>query len=590
MSDPSFNNILVVDDDEFIMGLVEEILLEQGYRVFTAGDYDAAWRALHQHDIQLILADVYLRERTGIELLQALRAAGIDCPVVMITSSPELSHAAEAVRLGAADYLLKPMERERLLHVTRTALDQYRLRVEHQSMQARLEAVFHSVQDGIITVDGALRVRAANPAARRLCRLAALDDAGRPFEAVAEACDGHCVQLLRRVVDGEVGEERQAQECVVDGESRLYTLSAAPLRGGDGAGIGTGAGAGSSAGLGAVLVVRDETRLRSLEAALSERRQFHRLVGRSAPMREIYALIEKLGETPVPVLINGETGTGKELVAEALHRQWCGEDEQTPFIRVNCAALSDELLESELFGHVKGAFTGALRDRPGRFELAHGGTIFLDEIGDISPKMQSRLLRVLQEREVERVGGNRAIQVDFQLVVATNRDLRALVAQGSFREDLFHRLNVVNLHLPPLRERSEDIPLLVEHFLERLSVRFGRSVTPIAPAAQRRLLRYPWPGNVRELEHAMEHALVFCDGTLITEGDLPAGLGAGPAAVAGDGAPTADGGSPKPLGDQRGRLLAALEANRWNKSRTAKSLGIDRRTLYRRMARFGIEL
>ena len=572
MSQAPYENILVVDDDEFVTELVEEMLVDHGYRVFTAADYDGALAQLERHEIHLILCDVYLGGRSGIDLLHALRERRVECPVVMITGSPELKHATQAMHLGASDYLIKPVEPDRLLRVTRSNLERYALRKENEVMRSRLEGVFRSVQDGIVTVDRELRVLASNPAAQRLCGLSETLAEGTPFASATPACDLHCAQALRRVLADGNGLEVKAQQCVVNGEPRIYTLSVNPLH--------------NDELLGAVLVVHDETRLKSLEEALVERRRFHRLIGGSPAMREIYALIAKLGDTPVPVLVTGESGTGKELVAEALHQQWRGGEDNAPLIRVNCAALSDELLESELFGHVKGAFTGALRDKPGRFELAHGGTIFLDEIGDISAKMQTRLLRVLQEREVERVGGTHPIKVDFQLVAATNRELRERVAAGAFREDLYHRLKVVHVALPPLRERREDIPLLVDHFLERLNRKFDRHIQGVSSAVRKRFMNYPWPGNVRELEHALEHALVVCEGERIEPADLPDDL-----LVEQAGAPTAPPSrltAPAAGDDERQALLAALEAHRWNKSAAAKALGIDRRTLYRRMERLGV--
>ena len=583
MSEHPLNRILVVDDDAFIVDLIEEQLSGHGYHIARAEDYDSALARVAEEEVHLVLCDVYLGGRNGIELLHALREQGQHCPVVMITGSPELKHATEALRLGAHDYLTKPLTPERLLRVTRGALAQYALKRENETMRARLEGVFRSVQDGIVTVDRQLRLLALNPAARRLCALASEAGEGSELGAVAHHCDHHCARHLTEVVESGRGMELKGQSCVIDGRERVYTLSINPLSGPD-----SGVEAGTESAGGAVMVIHDETRLRTLEDVLAQRRHYHRLVGASRPMQALYELIRKLGDTPVPVLVTGESGTGKELVAEALHRQWCGEGD-SPLVRVNCAALSDELLESELFGHVKGAFTGALRDKPGRFELAHGGTILLDEIGDISPKMQSRLLRVLQEREVERVGGTRPVKVEFQLVAATNRDLQGRVRDGAFREDLYHRLKVVQLALAPLRERREDIPLLVEYFVEKLNRHFNRGVEGVTGAVQRRFMNYPWPGNVRELEHVLEHAFVVCEGARVDERDLPAEL-LGPASPAPSPAPTL---APAPPATddaaERERILRLLELNRWNKSETAKALGIDRSTLYRKMRRLAID-
>jgi nitrogen regulation protein NR(I) len=244
------------------------------------------------------------------------------------------------------------------------------------------------------------------------------------------------------------------------------------------------------------------------------------IIGHSAGILELYAILERVADTPTTALITGESGTGKELVARALHEHSSRKDK--PFIKVNCAAIPKELIESELFGYERGAFTGAVTSKPGRFELANGGTLFLDEIGEIPIEMQVKLLRALQESEFERVGGIKTIRVDVRLVAATNRDLKKLIAAGSFREDLFYRLNVVPVRLPALRERTGDIPLLVEHFLGKFNDRLRKKVEGVEPEALEILVQYPWPGNIRELENVIERAVLFCDTQRLSAGNLPA--------------------------------------------------------------------
>ncbi len=243
------------------------------------------------------------------------------------------------------------------------------------------------------------------------------------------------------------------------------------------------------------------------------------IIGASAGITELYALLERVADTPTTVLITGESGTGKELVARALHDHSSRKDK--PFIKVNCAAIPKELIESELFGYERGAFTGAVSSKPGRFELANGGTLFLDEIGEIPVEMQVKLLRALQESEFERVGGIKTIRVDVRLVAATNRDLKKLIAGGSFREDLYYRLNVVPIRLPGLRERVSDIPLLVDHFLARFNERLKKHVTGVEPDAMDLLSSHAWPGNIRELENVIERAVLFCDAQKLRAQDLP---------------------------------------------------------------------
>ncbi len=264
---------------------------------------------------------------------------------------------------------------------------------------------------------------------------------------------------------------------------------------------------------------RERERRDYLEAEVAEAFNDGQIIGRAQPMRELFATVEKVARTDSSVLITGESGTGKELVARAIHLR--SRRQTGPFVRVNCGALPEGVLESELFGHERGAFTGALRRRRGRFELAEGGTLFLDEIADIGPAVQVRLLHVLQEREFERVGGEETVRVDVRVIAATNKTIREEVAAGRFREDLFYRLYVIPIHLPPLRERKEDIPLLADHFVRRLCASLSRSPARLGEAALRVLSLYDWPGNVRELENALERALVLCEGDEITVGDLP---------------------------------------------------------------------
>jgi DNA-binding NtrC family response regulator len=320
---------------------------------------------------------------------------------------------------------------------------------------------------------------------------------------------------------------------------------------------------------------------------------FHQLISKSPAMRKVFALIERVGAFGSTVLIQGETGTGKELVARAIHD--VSPRHGRPWVAVNCAALPESLLESELFGHERGAFTGADRRRTGRFEAADGGTLFLDEIGEMTPPMQVRLLRVLQTGQFERVGGNETLKVDVRIVAATNRPLDAAVAQGRFRLDLLHRLRVVQVDLPPLRERKEDIPLLVPHFLDLLRAKSNPPVTEIDHEAMQTLLDHDWPGNVRELENAIKSAVALADGTIIRRGDLPASV-APPVIHAAGAAPLVD--VNRTLPDLTADLVGQVEREyfaqmlaryRGNIARCARHSGLTRRGLVLKLRRLGLD-
>ena len=315
---------------------------------------------------------------------------------------------------------------------------------------------------------------------------------------------------------------------------------------------------------------------------------FAGLVARSASMLSIFGLVEQLSSSDATVLIEGESGTGKELLARAVHVH--SPRRRGPFVAVNCGALPGELLESELFGHVRGAFTGAVRDREGRFELAASGTLFLDEVGDLPLHLQVKLLRVLQERTFERVGESRSRAADVRVVAATHRDLRRAVADGEFRDDLFYRLRVVPIAVPPLRERREDVEPLARHLLSRVNRRHDRSLR-LGPDALRCLLAYRWPGNVRELENALEYAVAVSRGQTIHRADLPVEV---QEASHEEGRPTADRGGPDGGGGrdaddrERRRVEAALDAHRWRRADAARALGISRTTLWRKMREMGL--
>jgi DNA-binding NtrC family response regulator len=381
--------VLVVDDEANARQALRDILSEEGYEVVEAADGEDALHLMQSFAPAAVLADVRMPRMDGITLLRKAREQGSDSVFVMMTAFASVEAAVEAMRAGAENYLVKPLDVNAVLVVLEKALEKLRLQRETQNLRERVR----------------------------------------------------------------------------------------------------------------------------------ERYRFHNIVGDAPELQAVYEVVKRAAPTRATVLILGESGTGKELIAQALHEESPRRDH--PFIKVSCAALSETLLESELFGHEKGAFTGAIGRREGRFELADGGTLFLDEIGDISPALQIKLLRVLQEKEFERVGGVSTLKVDVRLVAATNRDLASEVKNGKFREDLYYRLNVVAVTLPPLRQRKGDIPALVSHFVEKYCKAYGKEIRGLAPGTLNALLAHDWPGNVRELENVVERAVVLAKGLEMTADDLP---------------------------------------------------------------------
>ncbi|MBM3287275.1 MAG: sigma-54-dependent Fis family transcriptional regulator [Candidatus Eisenbacteria bacterium] len=389
--------VLVVEDQEILREGIVEALREAGFDARGANGLEEALRLFQVEGADAVVTDLRMEEPdSGLKLLERIKGAQPLTEVLLVTAYATVEHAVAAMKAGAADFLVKPVNL------------------------------------------------------------------------------GHLVEKVRAVL--RIRADREALE-------------------------------------------KERERSSYLQQEIDERFNDGEIIGRSAKMQDLYARITKVAQTPSSVLVTGESGTGKELVARAIHR--LSDRSSCPFIRVSCGALAEGVLESELFGHERGAFTGAMRQRRGRFELADTGTLFLDEIAETTGSTQVKLLRVLQEKSFERVGGERTIQVDVRLIAATNRNLRDAVAGGSFREDLFYRLHVIPIELPPLRDRREDIPLLCDHFLDRLSRRMNRDRPIIRDEALKLLVLYDWPGNVRELENVLERAFVLCEGGEIRVEDLP---------------------------------------------------------------------
>lgn len=576
-------HILIVDDEESIRYTFEVFLRREGYgRITTAATVEEALAAVAASNVDLIISDIVLGNSSGTELLKQIRDSGLECPVVMITGFPNLETAAQAVRYGAFDYISKPVNKETLLRFVRQALKHWDLEQEKKALlqenekyRRYLEVIFSSVSDAIVTVDEELNIIQLNETARGW--LADLHQgevhnlSGLPGDMAAA-----CLRDARTVIQkGETVREHQVECHRTNGEKRMVSLTAAPLRDQ------------RQELTGAVLVLRDITLGVPVEEQGERRSRFHGFVGRSQIMQGIYRLIENVGKVDTAVLISGESGTGKEIAAEALHLESHRKD--MPLVKVDCASVPEDLLESELFGHRKGSFTGADRDRPGRLLQADHGTLFLDEIGDISPRMQLRLLRFLQEQTFTPVGQDLPIQVDVRVITATNVDLQEKVRKGQFREDLYYRLKVVEIHLPPLRERPECIPLLVHHFLRYYAEKLGRNIYSISDQTLQVLTRYTWPGNVRELSHVIERGCVMCTGSTLLIEHLPQEL----IQTAADGrvqhagaAPTGYRDSTPNYSSEKDLILDMLARVGGNKAKAARLLGMDRSTLYRKLKRF----
>jgi PAS domain S-box-containing protein len=435
------------------------------------------------------------------------------------------------------------------------------------------DSILESISDGVFTVDRDWRITSFNRAAEEITGVRRREALGRPCSEVfrASMCEADCA-LRSTMETGRPVINRAAFIVTADGRRLPISVSTALLRDA------------RSRVVGGAETFRDLSVVEELRKELEGRHQVGDLVSRSAAMRRVFEVLPQVAESDSTVLVQGETGTGKELLARAIHG--LSARREGPFVAVNCGALPDTLLESELFGYRAGAFTGAGRDKPGRFALAAGGTVFLDEISEVSPALQVRLLRVLQERTFEPLGATATELADVRVIAAANRDLGALVREGTFRQDLFYRVNVVRVELPPLRARREDIPLLAEHFVERFNRLQGRSVPGVSAEAMALLMAHDYPGNVRELENVVEHAFVLCGDGRIEPRHLPGEFAARAPAAPGAEVPAL------PAAVQAAEAQAirrALERSGGNRLAAARALGLHKSTLFRKLRSLGIE-
>jgi len=434
----------------------------------------------------------------------------------------------------------------------------------------RSEAIINSIADGVFTLAPDMTLTSFNGSAERITGYTAEEVLGKSCKSIfrSRGCDEIC-PVRRMLLTGRPLSGVEMEITAKDGSKVPVSMSTAVLTDEMGEVVG------------AVETFRDLSRVKTLTNELKARYSFRNIIGKSHKMQDIYRLIQSVARASVTVVIQGDTGTGKELVARAIHFE--SPRASKPFIAVSCAALPEALLESELFGHVKGAFTGAISDRKGRFEVADGGTMLLDEISEISPSTQVKLLRVLETKQFERVGDSHTREVDVRLLCASNKNLRELSAAGGFRQDLFYRINMVTITLPPLRERDEDIPLLVGHFVERFRADTGRPVESVSQEAMDLMIDYPWPGNIRELENAIGHAFVHCGGGVILPRHLPQDL---LGTLGGPGSSHAKLGSLDDM--ERSAIVEMLARCKGNRSLAAERLGIGRSSLWRKIKKYGL--
>jgi PAS domain S-box-containing protein len=435
----------------------------------------------------------------------------------------------------------------------------------HSLPETRLLHILEAVAFGVIAVDVEGRITFMNRGAAQISGVNPQEALGRPCREVFKSslCEGEC-PLTRALEAGESQFQREAVFIRQQGRSVApVRVSVVPLRDSEGNIYG------------AVKSIQGYR----LAEVLAEGRPYRweDFIGESPQIQRVFDVLKVVAPSAVTVLIEGSTGTGKDLLARIIHHR--SPRAARPFIKVNCAALPETLLESEMFGYTRGAFTGAERDKPGRFQLADGGTIFLDEISELPLALQAKLLRVIEDREFYPLGARKTTKVDVRIIAASNKPLHDQVEKGLFREDLYYRLNVIRVYLPPLKERRQDIPLLIRHLLHKKNLERGTFICRFDPEALERLLNYDYPGNVRELENIIEHACLLCQGDIITLRHLPWTLR--------EEAPPDAG--PPPEEEERRRLLEVLQRAGWNRTRAARALGINRTTLWRRMKRLGIE-
>lgn len=571
------SNILIVDDTPENLSILRKLLTDKGYQVRPALNAEIALKAVNSLTPDLILLDIMMPGMDGYELCRLLKSdeKTSHIPIIFISALTEVEGILEAFQAGGVDYITKPFRSEEVLARVQTHLELQNAIWEKEATHRMLQTIMDSIDNAIVTVDKQLQVINANKPLDSICGNIP-GDKGSFQQRLLEG-SGPCAETIRKVFKHhkQVKEYRVECSCGVQ-NGKTLVLNAAPLTGEQ------------NELDGAVLVVRDISRLAELEKTLLETHSYHNIIGKSEVMQKVYTLLEQTAGLDVNVLIYGESGTGKELIADAVHH--ASSRAKKPLIKVNCAALSESLLESELFGHVSGAFTGAVKDRIGRCQAAEGGTLFLDEIGDISSRFQAKLLRFLEQKEFERIGDSKTIKADVRVVAATNQDLQQRVEDNEFRQDLYYRLKNLLIRVPPLRERSDDIPLLISHFIETSRKSMNKNIQGLGKEVSTLFMQYTWPGNVRELRSTIHFACALCPGEVIEREHLPPEFLS--AVTAGSGNDVSTGFVPTNTDtpqSEKEAILAVLNKTDWNKAKSARLLGMSRATLYSKLLKYGIE-
>ena len=556
--------ILVVEDEQIVAVAIEGHLQRLGYRVVgTVSSGEEACAKAAELEPDLVLMDVHIEGPIdGIEAAERIRQSR-DVPVVFLTAYSDVETVQRAKVVEPYGYIVKPFDPRDLHRTIEMALHKgnvdRRLRESHENMRTILNAQRH----GTVMLDAQGRVRFASQAALKMAGALDREVVGQGLADLLPLSDEQVTALeeTRR----RPREQRGKVALVLDGDGshpcHLETEIVDDPRD-DG---------------GRILFLYDVSPLVDLRRQLDEHATFEQMIGKSKPMRQVFQTIQDVARVDSTVMIEGETGTGKELVARAIHQ--LGRRRDAPFVAINCAGLNDELATSQLFGHRRGSFTGAVNDQQGLFEAAHGGTLFLDEIGDLSLRVQTALLRVLEENIVLPLGESSPRAVDVRVLTATHRDLVEEAAEQRFRQDLLYRIRVARVKLPALRHRREDLPILVRAFLADHRASTGKEVDAVSDDAMAVMMEYPWPGNVRELRNALEYAVIRARGSILQAEDLP------PEVLE----RRTDGDQDDSALDEADQLSAALKRARGNRTRAAALLGISRATFYRRLRELGIE-